>query len=83
MVLGAENLLVSLKLAREAGLEITGNPNIAPPRGLGAVVDEARAFQPTKEGCDAPRALRQLGLLAVSPLEASGRGLGGFWEQRW
>ena len=77
------DFLASSGLAREAGLEITGNPNIAPPSGLGAVVDEARAFQPTKEGCDAPRALRQLRLLAVSPLEALGRGLGAFREQQW
>ena len=82
LVLGAVNLLVSLKLGWVAGLEIIGNPSIAPPGGLGAVVDERRAFLPTKEGCDVPRALRQLWLLAVSPLQASCRGLGAFWEQR-
>ena len=45
LVLGAMNLLVSLNLVRQEEPEIIGNPSIAPPGGLGAVVDEARAFR--------------------------------------
>ena len=45
LVLGVMNFLVSSRLGREAGLEIIGNPSIAPPGGLGAAVDERRAFR--------------------------------------
>ena len=45
LVLGVANLLVPSRLGREAGLEIIGNPSIAPPGGLGADVDERRAFR--------------------------------------
>ena len=31
-------------------MEIVGNPSTAPPGGLGADVDERRAFLPAKEG---------------------------------
>ena len=80
MVLGVATPLVSSRLVREAGPEIIGNLSIAPPGGLGAIVDERSAFLPTKEECDAPRALWHLWLLAISPLKVSGQGLGTFRE---
>ena len=83
LVLGVANLLVSSRLGREAGLEIIGNPSIAPPGGLGVVVDERRTFLPTKEGSGTPQGLRLFRLLAVSLLEASDRSLGASREQRW
>ena len=55
LVLGVANLLVSSMLIREEGLEIIGNPNTAPPGGLGAYVDERRAFLPVKVGRGMPR----------------------------
>ena len=56
LVLGMSNLLASLMLVREEGLEIIGNPSTAPPGGLGADVDERRAFLPAKVGSGAPQA---------------------------
>ena len=56
LVLGVANLLASSMLVREEGLEIIGNPSTVTPGGLGADVDERRAFLPAKEGSSAPQA---------------------------
>ena len=56
LVLAVEHFLAPSKLGREAGLETVGNPNTAPAGGLGADVNERRAFLPAKVGSGAPQA---------------------------
>ena len=82
MVLGVASLLISLMLVRGAGLEIIGNPSIAPPGRLGVVVNKRRAFLPAKVGRGAAHASWSFRLLVVSPLEAPDRSLGASREQQ-
>ena len=67
LALGVVNLLVSSRPGLEAGLEIVGNPSIAPPRGLGVVVDERHAFLPSKLGWSVPQTSWPSRPLAVFP----------------
>ena len=83
LVLGVASLLVSSMLVREEGLEIIGNPSTAPPGGLGADVDERRAFLPAKVGSGAPRAPWPSWPLAVSLQGVPDKGLGLLPEQCW
>ena len=83
LVLGVASLLVSSMLVREEGLEIIGNPSTVTPGGLGADVDERRAFLPAKVGSGAPLVPWLSWPLAVSPRKVPDQILGPSREQQW